>query len=131
MLAKHVYWLNPTRSSGQQHMTVCSAASTRSKDALLLDLALAGCPWINKLAIDRFRFGLQWCLAKAVEMGLDIAITPHLDDGLEYGGWRNALWFNPLQKYGGFSYYDVSPHLLSCKPTMMVSCKPCTPAHDP
>jgi hypothetical protein len=77
----------------------------------------AGCPRINKLAIDRFRFGLQWCLAKAVEMGLDIAITPHLDDGLEYGGWRNALWFNPLQQYGGFSYYDVSPGQVSCKPS--------------
>lgn len=23
---------------------------------------------MNRLAIDRFRFGLQWCLAKAVEM---------------------------------------------------------------
>jgi hypothetical protein len=44
-----------------------------------------GCPRMNKLAIDRFRFGLQWCLAKAVEMDLDVAITPHLDDGLEYG----------------------------------------------
>lgn len=30
--------------------------------------ACAGCPKINRLAIDRFRFGLQWCLAKAVEM---------------------------------------------------------------
>jgi hypothetical protein len=45
----------------------------------------AGCPKINRLAIDRFRFGLQWCLAKAVDLGLDIAITPHLDDGLEMG----------------------------------------------
>ena len=27
-----------------------------------------GCPKINRLAIDRFRFGLQWCLAKAVDM---------------------------------------------------------------
>jgi hypothetical protein len=45
----------------------------------------SGCPKINKLAIDRFRFGLQWCMAKAVELGLDIAITPHLDDGLEMG----------------------------------------------
>lgn len=67
-----------------------------------------GCPKINRLAIDRFRFGLQWCLAKAIDLGLDIAITPHLDDGLEYGGWRNALWFDPLQKYGGFSYYEAS-----------------------
>uniref|UniRef100_A0A383W7Z6 Glycoside hydrolase family 5 domain-containing protein n=1 Tax=Tetradesmus obliquus TaxID=3088 RepID=A0A383W7Z6_TETOB len=65
------------------------------------------CPKVNKLAIDRFRFGLQWCLAKAVELGLDIAITPHLDDGLEMGGWRNALVFDPLVKYGNFSYYDV------------------------
>lgn len=39
--------------------------------------------------------------------GLDIAITPHLDDGLEYGGWRNALVFDPLAKYSGFSYYEV------------------------
>lgn len=68
-----------------------------------------GCPKMNRLAIDRFRFGLQWCLAKAVEMDLDIAITPHLDDGLEYGGWRNALVFDPLAKYGGYSYYDVRP----------------------
>lgn len=41
---------------------------------------------------------------------LDIAITPHLDDGLEYGGWRNALVFDPLEKYGGFSYYEVRVH---------------------
>ena len=27
-----------------------------------------GCPKINRLAIDRFRFGVQWCLAKAVDM---------------------------------------------------------------
>jgi hypothetical protein len=30
-----------------------------------------GCPKINRLAIDRFRFGLQWCLAKAVDMVSD------------------------------------------------------------
>ena len=30
--------------------------------------APAGCPKINRLAIDRFRFGLQWCLAKAVDL---------------------------------------------------------------
>ncbi|KAF8073017.1 rpsQ [Scenedesmus sp. PABB004] len=66
-----------------------------------------GCPRFNKLAIDRFRFGLQWCLAKAVDLGLDIAITPHLDDGLEQGGWRNALNFDPLASYAGFTYYDI------------------------
>ena len=49
--------------------------------------------------------------------GLDIAITPHLDDGLEYGGWRNALWFDPLQKYAGLSYYDVSCGILRVQHT--------------
>jgi hypothetical protein len=54
--------------------------------------------------------------------GLDIAITPHLDDGLEYGGWRNALWFDPLQKYGGFSYYDVSHGSLQIQHTLALMC---------
>jgi hypothetical protein len=40
-------------------------------------------------------------------MGLDVAITPRLDDGLERGGWRNALVFDPLARYGGYSYYDI------------------------
>jgi hypothetical protein len=39
--------------------------------------------------------------------GFDLAITPHLDDGLELGGWRNALVFDPLAKYGGYSYYEI------------------------
>jgi hypothetical protein len=40
-------------------------------------------------------------------MGLSIAITPHLDDGLELGGWRNALAFDPLAKYSGYTYWDI------------------------
>jgi hypothetical protein len=66
-------------------MLCCSFDMNRQPQTCAIFLH-AGCPKINKLAIDRFRFGLQWCLAKAVELGLDIAITPHLDDGLEMGG---------------------------------------------
>lgn len=48
----------------------------------------------------------QPCLAYAVGLGFDIAFTPHLDDGLNNGQWRNAMLINPLQKYGGMSYFD-------------------------
>ena len=84
----------------------CSASSCAAASVAQVRWG-EGCPKVNKLAIDRFRFGLQWCLAKAVELDLDISITPHLDDGLEMGGWRNALVFDPLAKYAGYSYYDV------------------------
>jgi hypothetical protein len=38
------------------------------------------------------------CLAYAVKAGFDIAFTPHLDDGLASGVWRNAQLINPLAK---------------------------------
>lgn len=69
-----------TSSSG-----CCCCAPTPPTVLTSARVRTAGCPQMNRLAIDRFRFGLQWCLAKAVDLGLDIAITPHLDDGLERG----------------------------------------------
>lgn len=42
-----------------------------------------------------------------MSLGFDIAFTPHLDDGLNNGQWRNAMLINPLEKYGGMSYVDV------------------------
>jgi hypothetical protein len=42
-----------------------------------------------------------------VDLGFDIAFTPHLDDGLNMGQWRNAMRINPLEKHGGMSYLDV------------------------
>eukprot|EP00775_Hariotina_reticulata_P004880 gene4880-5125_t len=47
------------------------------------------------------------CLQYAVGQGFDIAFTPHLDDGLGSGQWRNAMLIDPLRKYGGFSYTDI------------------------
>jgi hypothetical protein len=38
------------------------------------------------------------CLAYAAKAGFDIAFTPHLDDGLASGAWRNAQLINPLAK---------------------------------
>lgn len=46
------------------------------------------------------------CFKHAVEKGLSISIAPHLDDGLGLGGWRNGLVFDPLARYGSFSYAE-------------------------
>lgn len=36
------------------------------------------------------------------------AITPHLDDGLYAGQWRNAMAINPLARYDGrMSYAEI------------------------
>ena len=57
--------------------------------------------------VARWQALFQPCLKYAVDLGFDIAFTPHLDDGLNNGQWRNAMRINPLEKYGGMSYFDV------------------------
>lgn len=47
------------------------------------------------------------CLQYAVDLGFDIAFTPHLDDGANSGQWRNAMRINPLERHEGVSYYDL------------------------
>jgi hypothetical protein len=42
----------------------------------------------------------------AVNNNFFIAVHIHLDDGLNKGTWRNALVFNPSQKYGEVSYWE-------------------------
>jgi hypothetical protein len=53
--------------------------------------------------------GMNACFKAAVNLGFTtIEVTPHIDDGMGRGGWRNALVMNPLRKYDGdFSYYDI------------------------
>ena len=46
-----------------------------------------------------FRAAMTTCLAAAVDAGLGIAVTPHLDDGLGLGAWRNGLLMHPTQNY--------------------------------
>lgn len=56
--------------------------------------------------VDKWVALFKPCLDYAVGLGFDIAFTPHLDDGLNNGQWRNAMLINPLQKYGGMSYAE-------------------------
>ncbi|KAK9785590.1 hypothetical protein WJX73_003263 [Symbiochloris irregularis] len=64
------------------------------------------CNPVSASDIATFQAGMQACFQAAVNQGLSIAITPHLDDGLGLGGWRNGLRFDPLEKYGDYSYVD-------------------------
>jgi hypothetical protein len=72
------------------------------------------CIEFDAAAVGRFKRGMQNCFRKAVEMGMDISLTPHLDDAFGLGAWRNALIMDPTAKHagnnteqGGFSYYDI------------------------
>ncbi|CAL8461829.1 g1360 [Coccomyxa elongata] len=66
------------------------------------------CPQATAADIQGFHSGMAACFKKAIDLGLStIAVAPHLDDGLGYGGWRNGLLFDPMKKYGNYSYTDI------------------------
>ncbi|KAF6266260.1 hypothetical protein COO60DRAFT_1669582 [Scenedesmus sp. NREL 46B-D3] len=65
------------------------------------------CEPFTKAVLADWTKALIPCLGYAVRAGFDIAITPHLDDGLASGVWRNAQLINPLVKFDGFSYTDI------------------------
>lgn len=46
------------------------------------------------------------CMQHAVDLGFDITLNVHVDDGRQLGGWRNTLDFDPLETYGGTSYLE-------------------------
>lgn len=46
-------------------------------------------------------------MQRALDYGLHISVTPHLDDGMNLGAWRNDLDLDPYKKYSGYSYNDV------------------------
>lgn len=54
-----------------------------------------------------FKNAMQRCFKRAIDAGLSIAVTPHLDDGTGQGRWRNILNFDPLDKRSGYSYVDA------------------------
>jgi hypothetical protein len=64
---------------------------------------------VTKKLIDEMQEGVTICFDYALKSGFDtIEITPHLDDGLLQGAWRNALILNPFGRYSGsFSYFDI------------------------
>lgn len=55
-----------------------------------------------------FQSAMQKCFKRAVDLGFNIAITPHLDDARQGGLWRNSLVFSPEQpmKNNQTNYYD-------------------------
>jgi hypothetical protein len=65
--------------------------------------------------IARFESIMTDCLQVAVQYGMDIAFTPHLDDSAEGSNisqqykaiWRNWLVFDPEEKHQGASYVDM------------------------
>lgn len=57
--------------------------------------------------IAAYQASMQRCFKKAVDAGLSIAVTPHLDDGRGEGRWRNILVFDPLEKKQGYSYAEA------------------------
>lgn len=65
------------------------------------------CLTFTQEAVDSFRIGMELCFRRAVELGMDIALVPHLDDGGKSAAWRNGLVFSPTEKKNGFSYMDV------------------------
>eukprot|EP01024_Parvocaulis_polyphysoides_P038886 TRINITY_DN3511_c0_g2_i1.p1 TRINITY_DN3511_c0_g2~~TRINITY_DN3511_c0_g2_i1.p1 ORF type:complete len:548 (-),score=70.28 TRINITY_DN3511_c0_g2_i1:1419-2846(-) len=65
------------------------------------------CVPFNDTWIDYFRDDMKLCFGYAINNGLSISLSPHLDDGLELGGWRNTIPFDPLQPYGNYTYADI------------------------
>jgi hypothetical protein len=57
--------------------------------------------------MDTWKKGLTSCFALAVELGLDIFITPHVNDGGPAGLWRNAVRLNPIAQHGAWSYLGM------------------------
>jgi hypothetical protein len=64
---------------------------------------------VNTSNLAIFTEGMTECFAAAIQMGFTtLEVTPHVDDGMGRGGWRNTLIMNPLRRYDGvYSYYDI------------------------
>lgn len=68
----------------------------------------ATCTPATAASIAEFRDAHAACFKYAFDRGIvRISITPHIDDGNGLGGWRQTIVFDPIAKYGGFSYNDV------------------------
>lgn len=50
------------------------------------------------LHVHACRDGMELCFQRAIDLGMDISLVPHLDDGGKSSAWRNGLVFSPTQK---------------------------------
>ena len=58
------------------------------------------CQAVSQASIGKFRSGLQYCFQHANQLGLDISIVPHLDEGVRTNAaWRNTLVFDPAARW--------------------------------
>jgi hypothetical protein len=55
--------------------------------------------------IAQFESDLEACLKRATDKGMGVGVLVHLDNAAGYT-WRNMVEFDPLAKYGGYSYDD-------------------------
>jgi hypothetical protein len=46
-------------------------------------------------------------MKRAVDNNMFVVTHIHLDDGLQKGTWRNAMIFNPNQKYGAMTFWEA------------------------
>ena len=66
------------------------------------------CLPFNATTIRLFQTGFQSCLQEAYDMGFNVLVSPHIDDGSRKGYWRNFFRFDPLAKdAANNSYYDI------------------------
>lgn len=57
------------------------------------------CELFTPAYVAEWSAGFSKCLKHAIRVGFTgIAVTPHLDDGLNAGQWRNSMLINPLAK---------------------------------
>lgn len=57
--------------------------------------------------IEMYVERLSSCMQHAVKLGFDISVNARIDDGRQLGGWRNTIRFDPLIKYGNYSYLEA------------------------
>jgi hypothetical protein len=55
----------------------------------------------------QFRESLRAAFARAVALGLDVAVLPHLDAAGPQFGWRNRFDMDPSAVCGGYSYQQI------------------------
>jgi hypothetical protein len=89
--------LHPATTQSSTHMHTYRRRLNHESDCL---------PF-GKGIIDTLSRGLKDCFQLAADLNLDIAITPHVDDGGKDALWRNALKLNPLEYHGQWSYTSM------------------------
>lgn len=65
------------------------------------------CEAVTAASIKTLQDGMASCAQYAVDSGFKaVVLIPKIDYN-EFYYWRNDLWFNPLDKFDGFSYVDI------------------------